>query len=310
VSSPVPMLNMDLVNALKVATPDSKHVDLTLIGTGGTGSWLAPTIVRIARMLNEGFGKSVTVTFMDPDRVEPKNVYRQFFSTAEIGHFKAEALAFRYGAAWGVDIRAVTCRLDERFSFNSTGYGDLRVMIGCVDNNKARRTISRLVYNQPRLTYWLDCGNGKSSGQVLFGGAASSNLFPLPGFCAWLPWPDQLAPDLIVGEPESNSSGIAPHCTSCADMIMHDVQGMTVNQTIAAWAGDYLFRFLVTRNLDRYRTYFDLASGTAISQYPTERFLRDEWKRITGKVWRTPKADQGRAQSENDGDEEFNDEEE
>ena len=48
----------------------------------------------------------ITVTFIDKDRVEEKNTYRQNFVPAEIGHYKAEALAMRYNLSTGCNIAA------------------------------------------------------------------------------------------------------------------------------------------------------------------------------------------------------------
>jgi hypothetical protein len=43
---------------------------------------------------------------------------------------------------------------------------------------------------------------------------------------------------------------------------MRDAQGLTINQTIAAVAADYLVRLLLTGNLDRFQTTIDLNSGS------------------------------------------------
>jgi len=94
-------LNLDYLHALSIAVPTAKTVNLVLVGCGGTGSWLAPTVVRVARLLREKFQTRVAVTFIDPDVIEPKNCYRQNFCEAEVGSNKAETLAFRFGLAWG-----------------------------------------------------------------------------------------------------------------------------------------------------------------------------------------------------------------
>jgi hypothetical protein len=43
---------------------------------------------------------------------------------------------------------------------------------------------------------------------------------------------------------------------------MRDEQDLTINQTIAAVAADYLVRLLLTDNLDRFQTTIDLNSGS------------------------------------------------
>ena len=63
---------------------------------------------------------------------------------------------------------------------------------------------------------------------------------------------------------------------------------MAINQNMAAQASDFLIRLLVTRNLNRYATYLDLAAGTTISKYLTEKWLRSSWKKIEGSIWHEP----------------------
>ena len=85
---PTPMLDLAYVNAGPVAVPQRSKLRIALIGCGGTGSWLAPAIARLARVVSER-GQSVEVVFVDPDTVEVANVPRQNFCDAEIGRFKA-----------------------------------------------------------------------------------------------------------------------------------------------------------------------------------------------------------------------------
>ncbi len=67
-----------------------------IIGVGGVGSWLAPTMCLLAGTDN--------VTLVDGDKLEKKNLNRQLFTENEIGQNKAHALAAKYGcnhmASW------------------------------------------------------------------------------------------------------------------------------------------------------------------------------------------------------------------
>ena len=122
----------------------------------------------------------VRLTFIDPDTVEMKNVFRQNFGEAEVGGFKAELLALRYAAAWGTAIEVHPTRFAP--GMVQLEYGDLGVIVGCVDNAAARRSIADTLTQDanmhsaeglPRL-WWLDAGNGKETGQVLFGAARNA----------------------------------------------------------------------------------------------------------------------------------------
>jgi tRNA A37 threonylcarbamoyladenosine dehydratase len=52
------------------------HVQIYLVGCGGTGSFLIPHLCRIANFLNET-GRQIDLTLIDFDRIEEKNLYRQ-----------------------------------------------------------------------------------------------------------------------------------------------------------------------------------------------------------------------------------------
>jgi tRNA A37 threonylcarbamoyladenosine dehydratase len=146
-------LNLDTLNSATLRLIERDSVNLILVGCGGTGSWLSPTVVRTARLLIEKFNKQVQMVFVDSDTVEPKNCYRQNFAEFEIGQNKAETLARRYGLAWGLDVLARPCRfdaeLDKLLSNEHQTYYGLSVVIGCVDNAPARAEIQRYIAEKP-----------------------------------------------------------------------------------------------------------------------------------------------------------------
>lgn len=264
--NPLTDINLDFVNASRLLIPPAnpESVQLILVGCGGTGSWLAPAVVRLARLLDEKYHRVVVTHFVDPDRVEEKNVYRQNFCRAEVGQNKAEALAFRYGAAWGVQVYAHPLPANKI----DVPAAKLNVLIGCVDRASARRSIQGMAA-QLGNSWWLDCGNEKSSGQILLTCERSrpEDPFGLPGFCAWLPPMISRAPDLLEDEPEELA--IDTSRLSCADLALLDAQGMSINQRMAGEAADYLVRMLVTGNLQKMGTYLNLEAGSARSVYIT-----------------------------------------
>jgi PRTRC genetic system ThiF family protein len=201
--SALPDLSHLNASPLKIALPEQHHaLKLYLVGTGGTGSWLAPHLVRLARFLRETRQMNVHFTFVDPDVVEMKNVYRQNFGETEVGGHKAELLALRYAAAWGQRIEVHVAPFDK--GMVQLEYRDLGMIVGCVDNAAARKTIAEALDQETRLhgtdglpwLWWLDCGNGTDTGQVLFGAARNVRqlqyafpYFPDQGFCVNLPAP-------------------------------------------------------------------------------------------------------------------------
>ncbi|HWR66092.1 MAG TPA: ThiF family adenylyltransferase [Bellilinea sp.] len=267
-------INLDYAQAARLKLPAYEKALLVLVGCGGTGSWLAPAVARVARLLKERFDKQAMVVFADPDIVEEKNVYRQNFCTAEIGRNKAVALAERYGLSWGIEIVSIARALEAgegwwgALSRNIIDNRTLTVIIGCVDGASGRKAIELCAQKEYHPTWWLDCGNEKNSGQVLLGRNKNAGQpFALPGFCSWLPLPSAQAPELVQG----NELKLTPSQAgmSCAEMALQDAQGLAINQRMAAEAADYLVRMLITQDLRKMATFIDLESGSSRSRYIT-----------------------------------------
>jgi PRTRC genetic system ThiF family protein len=262
-------LNLDLANASPVVTVNYLKIELWLVGCGGTGSWLAPSLVRLGRVLSQQ-GKQVKLYFVDPDRVESANVLRQCFCDAEIGLNKAKTLALRYSLAWKMEVTAIAQPFQPKWIVPS--YNTLIVVTACVDNAKARESITQVLQHNTHRSaphiWHLDCGNSKRSGQVLLGSHLSTNPndydFEALG-CFRLPAPTIQQPDLLVSQPEE----LADNNLSCEQMALLNSQSLSINQRVAAEAFDYLLQ-LTTGKLRRFATYFDLDSGSGKSLYTTQ----------------------------------------
>jgi PRTRC genetic system ThiF family protein len=268
-------LDLSYARAATLLLPAHDRLRLVLVGCGGTGSWLAPSVARIARILRDQ-NRQVEVLFYDHDTVEPKNIPRQNFCEAELGRNKAVTLAARFSAAWGVEISAVPTKFTAR-ALGANQYGTLTIFLGCVDNAAARKEISvRLERNSLGFSgddlgfrWWLDCGNGESSGQVIVGSAVEPKGLAAAftsscKICKALPAPAIVAPDLLQARPEE----LLAEKLSCAEIQLANTQSLAVNQQVAAIATDYLLR-LLGGSLKKFATYFDLESGSARSRYIT-----------------------------------------
>ena len=269
---------------LKVTLPEHHYaLKIYLVGCGATGSWLAPHLIRLARFLRETHQMKVQITFVDPDVVEMKNVYRQNFGEMEVGGRKAELLALRYAAAWGTTIEVHTTQFDK--GMVQLEYGDLGVIVGCVDNAAARRSIADTLTQDanmhsaeglPRL-WWLDAGNGKETGQVLFGAARNARqlqhafpYWPDQGFCVNLPAPDLQHPELLQAQPNETMPQQSQGTISCAEMAQMGDQSPSINAMVANIAATYLWRlFADPKGLTMFATYCNLNVLSTRSRFIT-----------------------------------------
>lgn len=141
--------------------------NITLVGCGGTGSFLAPHLARLAYHAAQRYGTVIQLRFIDPDQVEPKNIGRQNFCPAEIGANKARALATRYNLAFGLDIEFDSQPIDVASILY--GYSWFNLVVGAVDNAAARQEICEDVIAASGKMWWLDCGNHEQSSPHTWG---------------------------------------------------------------------------------------------------------------------------------------------
>jgi len=279
-------LNRDNLNARTLMLPVSNKTHLFLVGCGGTGSWLAPHVVRIAKLLTE-LQEDVSVTFWDYDTVEAKNIYRQNFCGAEVGMNKASALAHRYGLAWGIPIHVVEEPFASRHGVLSKSLEHFYnwdrnvVLVTCVDRNAARQEVARVCNDYP--TWWVDTGNLKTSGQVAVGRELlenEANPLRLPSVTTWTPSPSLQFPNVMKNGKEETQPMDYTHM-SCAELALADEQGISINHSIASAAASLLARMLVTKDLRYHCAYVSLEAGTQFA-YNSPRNLRKHLKAAKG----------------------------
>lgn len=96
-----------------------------IIGCGGVGSWLAPSLCLLK--------SPEEVILVDGDKLEPKNLNRQLFTSQDVGVNKAEALAARYG----------TGAISSYYGPGMIEHAQSDWIFCCVDNNAARASVLR-----------------------------------------------------------------------------------------------------------------------------------------------------------------------
>lgn len=270
----LPLIKLDIHRSYRVELGRPDRVAILLVGCGGTGSFAAHILAQYADWANRT-GVDVRLYFIDPDKVEEKNLVRQNFCRAEIGYPKAVTLAWRYTAAFGLNIVPVvdcfSARMLDKFKPSNSVHGTVTVVIGAVDNFRARRDIADAITD--RLTgnlsftatrdriWWIDGGNERFSGQILAGNSLDSEplLSPL-GFCIGIPFPHIQDPTLLQARERQGLDTL-----SCADLTLLEEQSAMINRTMATWIGIYLYRLLQSRDLSMMATHVNLDAGVTRS---------------------------------------------
>lgn len=301
-------MNLDLsfANSARVLPKEYSKLKVYLIGAGGTGSFAALNLARVLFELRR-IGKAVEMTIIDPDVVESGNIPRSNFCAAEIGRFKAQTLAERITLAWGLEVSYSNEKLDFERQIKSKGNGfkELTILVGCVDNHLARREIHRSLeesnkynfHNAPEF-WWIDGGNGKSSGQVLIGSEVRrekpESHFSSSTICKKLPAPSVIHPELLENQ-EIPTRRESTERMSCAERIMRGEQSLNINQRVAVEIGEVLAELLLTNSLRRFATYFDLESGTSRSLYTTPESISHILNQAKPKLKRRSKSSESSA---------------
>ena len=249
---------LKMPQSLNLRLPEFRHVALTLVGCGGTGSHIASGLITLAQALSEK-GISTDILFIDPDIVEPKNVGRQLFSQADVGRPKAHVLAERLNAAFAATVGCAVRKVDalDKFGAEDDTLDKLCVVVGAVDNASARKVIAANVRAAMGRAWWLDCGNENHSGQVALGNSFGK-IERRMGLVTALPAPSVVYPDLV----KTHRAKRATRAQSCAELQALGVQGLMVNRMMAAWACAMLHDFLLGE-LRYLAVTFDLAHGNA-----------------------------------------------
>jgi PRTRC genetic system ThiF family protein len=272
---PEPELDFSHLDAATVITRNYRTIRFVQAGAGGTGSFLAQGISRLAAVLEET-GRRVKYVIIDPDRVEEGNVPRSNFSESEIGRYKAQTLALRFSRAWGVEITSVNMKFHPSLLWQSHEQNCLTVLVGAVDNPAARRSINlalkaaRDTEGRTPDTWWIDCGNDRETGQVLIGSATTPEqlrgAFAINPLCQSLPSPAMQRPDLLRAVKEGPKR---KRRLSCLQLMLMNEQSLMINQRIAIEAGEILTQLLLYRNLQRFATFVDTKLGVQTSEYTT-----------------------------------------
>lgn len=232
---------------------------VNVIGAGGTGCQVLTALARIDYALRNIGHQGLKVTAYDNDIVTPSNLGRQLFTPLEVGANKAEVLITRlnrfFGLEWDAEPNIYpsdnTCRVAN-------------ITITCVDNVKSRIAIGKFLRKMSKskdgndmhnAMYWLDFGNGATSGQVVLG-----TVVPIEQpksksneTVDSLPCVDQLFDLKNVDERESG-----PSCSLAEALTKQD---LFINSTLSQLGCDLLWKLITTGAVEQNGLFLNLKTS-------------------------------------------------
>jgi PRTRC genetic system ThiF family protein len=217
----------------------SRPVKIVMLGAGGTGGHAAPHLYRLLYALD----RPVRFIICDGDVVETKNLVRQNFTPADLGENKAQVLAERYSAVFGMETEYLPSFVESEEELKQlltpqvwrTGYyggTELReqvILLGAVDNNKSRQ-LCHLVFNKAKELIYIDAGNGEHTGQVVCGIRRAGKTYYKPI--------GDVYPDVL------EDTDKFPTELSCAEASVSAPQSMAANITAATAVVDMVYNIL------------------------------------------------------------------
>ncbi len=252
--------------------------NLYLVGCGGTGSWLAHHLARLYATKRVATERIHSVTLIDNDIVEKRNLGRQLFSPGDLSKPKAEVLARRYNAIYGTSFAYAAHRIKQK-DIGSDGlipasrFNRPSLILGAVDNGPTRRAIHEAVTDPQNQSargaiYWLDTGNWAERGQVIWGNSANLEEIHATtqavGVCEYLPYPTLVFPELM--KKESQRTG------GCAVLQETNQQSLNINAFVALAAIEMLVNFL-EGTLSTHYVFVDLKHLEMSSQPITPSYI-------------------------------------
>lgn len=252
---------------------EDQTMHFVVVGAGGTGGYLLPNLTRQVALANEK-RMSVspnepahTITLIDADDVEPKNLIRQNFVEADIGKNKAEVLANRYGRSFKQPINFMAKylsspgELGEIVSSLTVNQGrPLVIVIDCTDNNKTRLLIHEAIkWHLGVETVSISSGNEEKAGQVICSfqnmGSKKSNFIRISGLKEVVTTLDTpMFYDIFPSSPIDK----LPNELSCAEAAVSAPQNIHTNMTAANIIFGFVNKLINNEPIGELAVFFDV----------------------------------------------------
>lgn len=193
-------------------------IEIVVVGCGGTGSHY---VKELGRLLYGHVEKpNVTLTLIDGDLVEERNLVRQAFLKQDIGRNKAEVMSEILAEAYQIPSAYYDRYIDNASDLAKlTDKNHLVLLVGCVDNHQCRQSMHAYYESLPNCIY-MDSANEFSAGEVIVG-SRIAGVEMYPDRCRFFP-------DVLENSGKKRSE------ESCEVLNAAQPQHMLTNQ-MAAW---------------------------------------------------------------------------
>lgn len=242
-------------------------VQIALVGAGGIGARILPTLVKMLTPALEGQGLGAlrdgpqppkpVIYIVDPDDVEERNIFRQPFIAADVGKSKALVLARRYKTPH-VDLIPYQAKWEEA----GIHYVDCAFM--AVDGKEAR------IWEKARQSRYgkivIDVANDDERGQVVVYGFLPGIFGVQSGYLMGTEaFPDLYTPDPPPTEEERRKAAEA----ACGLRV--DTQTSVTNQFAASLALNYFWTLWEGKPLSSLGCKFSLTGGVELVRMAKQR---------------------------------------
>ena len=215
----------------RIRNLSEEQVIIDAYGCGGTGSHVLNGVARMSKALADLGHPGIHVMAYDPDDVTHANVGRQAFYETDVGYNKAKVLTDR-----------INLYYRQRWAGNShkapSSGSRADIVIVCVDTKKSRKVISKARFKKE--AYVIDCGNEKTTGQVIMG-----------QYKGGLPFPYEENKALVTGK-ESKEPG-------CVDQYYR--QDLFINSMVSTYALHLVWNLFRKAELDVRGVFMDIENG-------------------------------------------------
>lgn len=247
-----------------------EDIKVFVIGAGGTGSHVMLGLARIHHtMLALGRPKGLEVTCIDPKLVAEHNVGRQGFYDPDVGLPKALVMTSRLNRSYGLNWHSRVEKFTKQYEHNAN------IIISCVDDVKSRKVIdghikhlekkNRHYQTQNKLSYWMDFGNTRDTGQVVLGTCGKVNQ---PSSKKYKPV-DKLPTVIDVYPDMAKNDNFALQGDSCSLITSLEEQDLFVNSILAELGMKMLWELLKYYNTN-YRGFYYNGNKMQIAKIPIE----------------------------------------